>query len=98
MQDVSKIPASMTGRDFRYAVNCAQTVVTPSTGGPRRDGVVEEMALPPDGPMAGYVVDCTERYSVAGCRCSTLRSAPAAALVAPIISARFTGTVRIPIP
>ena len=32
----------------------------------RRDGVAEEMALlASDGSMAGYVVDCTERYSVA---------------------------------
>lgn len=32
----------------------------------RRDGVVEEMAvISPGGAMVGYVVDCSERYSVA---------------------------------
>ncbi len=32
----------------------------------RQDGITEEMAvLSPDGAMVGYVVDCTDRYSVA---------------------------------
>ncbi len=45
-------------------VNQAQNLIVLNRG--RRDGVIEEMAiLSPDGAMAGYVVDCTERYSVA---------------------------------
>ena len=45
-------------------VNRAQNLVVLNRG--RRDGVAEEMALlASDGSMAGYVVDCTERYSVA---------------------------------
>ena len=45
-------------------VNRAQNLITLNLG--RHDGVVEEMAvLSPDGAMAGYVVDCTERYAVA---------------------------------
>lgn len=45
-------------------VNRTQNLLTLNRG--RRDGVVVEMAvLSPDGAMAGYVVDCTERYSVA---------------------------------
>ena len=45
-------------------VNRAQNLITLNRG--RQDGVVEEMAvLSPDGAMAGYVVDCTERYAVA---------------------------------
>lgn len=42
----------------------AQNFLTLGRG--RRDGVVEGMALlAPDGSMAGYVVDCTERYAIA---------------------------------
>ena len=45
-------------------VNRAQNLLTLNRG--RADGVVEEMAvLSPDGAMVGYVVDCTDRYSVA---------------------------------
>ena len=45
-------------------VNRAQNLIVLNRG--RRDGVAEEMALlASDGSMAGYVVDCTERYSVA---------------------------------
>lgn len=45
-------------------VNRTQNLLTLNRG--RRDGVVEEMSvLSPDGAMVGYVVDCTERYSVA---------------------------------
>ena len=47
-----------------FTVNRAQNLVVLNRG--RRDGVAEEMALlASDGSMAGYVVDCTERYSVA---------------------------------
>ena len=42
------------------------SVVANTVNRGRQDGVVEEMAvLSPDGAMAGYVVDCTERYAVA---------------------------------
>lgn len=45
-------------------INRSQNLLTLDRG--RRDGVVPEMAvLSPDGAMAGYVVDCTERYAVA---------------------------------
>lgn len=45
-------------------VNRAQNLLTLNRG--RADGVTEEMAvLSPDGAMAGYVVDCTDRYAVA---------------------------------
>lgn len=45
-------------------VNRQQNLLTLNRG--RADGVAEEMAvLSPDGAMVGYVVDCTERYSVA---------------------------------
>lgn len=45
-------------------VNRAQNLITINRG--RRDGITEEMALlSPDGAMAGYIVDCTERYAVA---------------------------------
>lgn len=45
-------------------VNRAQNLIVLDRG--RRDGVAEEMAvLSSDGAMAGYVVDCTERYAVA---------------------------------
>ena len=46
------------------SINRQQNLITLNRG--RQDGVVEEMAvLSPDGAMAGYVVDCTERYAVA---------------------------------
>ncbi len=46
------------------SVNRTQNLLTLNRG--RADGVTEEMAvLSPDGAMVGYVVDCTDRYSVA---------------------------------
>lgn len=45
-------------------LNRAQNLIVLNRG--TRDGVVPDMALlSPDGAMAGYVVDCTERYAVA---------------------------------
>lgn len=45
------------------SVNRAQNFMTLNRG--RRDGVVEQMAvLAPDGAMTGYVISCSERYSV----------------------------------
>lgn len=45
-------------------VNRAQNLIVLDRG--RDDGVAEEMAvLASDGSMAGYVVDCTDRYAVA---------------------------------
>lgn len=45
-------------------VNRAQNLIVLNRG--RDDGVAEEMAvLASDGSMAGYVVDCTDRYAVA---------------------------------
>ena len=65
MQDVgiSKYRV-ITASVISNTVNRAQNLVVLNRG--RRDGVAEEMALlASDGSMAGYVVDCTERYSVA---------------------------------
>lgn len=46
------------------SVNRSRNLLTLNRG--RRDGVTEEMGvLSPDGAMVGYVVACTERYSVA---------------------------------
>ena len=54
----------MTASVTSNTVNRAQNLIVLNRG--RRDGVAEEMAvLSSDGAMAGYVVDCTERYSVA---------------------------------
>ena len=54
----------MTASVISNTVNRAQNLLVLNRG--RRDGVVEEMALlASDGSMAGYVVDCSERYSVA---------------------------------
>ena len=51
-------------RESILSADRAQNLVVLNRG--RRDGVAEEMALlASDGSMAGYVVDCTERYSVA---------------------------------
>ena len=48
---------------YRFAT---ASVVANTVNRGHRDGVVEEMAvLSPDGAMAGYIVACTERYSVA---------------------------------
>lgn len=45
-------------------VNRAQNLITLNRG--RIDSVIPEMGvLSPDGAMAGYIVDCTDRYSVA---------------------------------
>lgn len=45
-------------------LNRAQNLIVLNRG--TRDGVVPDMAvLSPDGAMAGYVVDCTDRYAVA---------------------------------
>jgi rod shape-determining protein MreC len=53
----------MTASVISNTVNRAQNLIVLNRG--RRDGVVEEMALlASDGSMAGYVVDCSERYSV----------------------------------
>ena len=65
-------------------VNRAQNLIVLNRG--RRDGVAEEMALlASDGSIARNAI----RWR---CRCSTLRSAPAASWWAPIISVRSTGT------
>ena len=54
----------MTASVTSNTVNRAQNLIVLYRG--RRDGVAEEMAvLSSDGAMAGYVVDCTERYAVA---------------------------------
>ena len=54
----------MTASVTSNTVNRAQNLIVLNRG--RRDGVAEEMAvLSSDGAMAGYVVDCTERYAVA---------------------------------
>jgi len=46
------------------SVNRSRNLITLNRG--RRDGVTEEMSLlAPDGSMVGYVIDCSERYSVA---------------------------------
>lgn len=46
------------------SVNRQQNLITLSRG--LRDGAAPDMALlSPDGAMAGYVIDCSERYSVA---------------------------------
>lgn len=53
----------MTASVISNTVNRAQNLIVLNRG--RRDGVVEEMALlASDGSMAGYVIDCSERYSV----------------------------------
>lgn len=65
MQDVgTRNTASSPGVGcFEYGQPCAEPR---RLNRGRRDGVAEEMALlASDGSMAGYVVDCTERYSVA---------------------------------
>ena len=55
---------SMTASVTSNTVNRSQNLIVLNRG--RRDGVAEEMAvLSSDGAMAGYVVDCTERYAVA---------------------------------
>ena len=54
----------MTASVTSNTVNRAQNLIVLNRG--RRDGVTEEMGvLSPDGAMVGYVVACTERYSVA---------------------------------
>ncbi len=46
------------------SINRRQNFITLNRG--RADGVMEDMAvLSPEGAMAGYVVDCTDRYAVA---------------------------------
>lgn len=92
MQDIGESKYRfVTASVVANTVNRAQNLITLNRG--RQDGVVEEMAvLSPDGAMAGYVVDCTERYAVAMSVLNTPRSGPAASSPAPIISARSTGT------
>lgn len=65
MQDIGESKYRfVTASVVANTVNRAQNLITLNRG--RQDGVVEEMAvLSPDGAMAGYVVDCTERYAVA---------------------------------
>ena len=65
MQDIGESQYSFaTARVVANTVNRTQNLITLNRG--RRNGIVEEMAvLSPDGAMAGYIVDCTERYSVA---------------------------------
>lgn len=65
MQDIGESKYRFaTASVVANTVNRAQNLITLNRG--RQDGVVEEMAvLSPDGAMAGYVVDCTERYAVA---------------------------------
>lgn len=54
----------MTATVVANSINRNRNMMTINRG--RRDGVTEEMAvLAPDGSMAGYVVACSERYSVA---------------------------------
>lgn len=55
---------TITAAVVATTVNRRQNLITVNRG--RRDGVLPDMAvLTLDGAMAGYVVDCTERYSVA---------------------------------
>ena len=65
MQDIGESKYRfVTASVVANTVNRAQNLITLNRG--RRDGIVEEMAvLSPDGAMAGYVVDCSERYAVA---------------------------------
>ena len=65
MQDIGESKYRFaTASVVANTVNRAQNLITLNRG--HRDGIVEEMAvLSPDGAMAGYVVACTERYSVA---------------------------------
>ena len=65
MQDIGESKYRFaTASVVANTVNRAQNLITVNRG--HRDGVVEEMAvLSPDGAMAGYIVACTERYSVA---------------------------------
>lgn len=65
MQDIGESKYRfVTASVVANTVNRAQNLITLNRG--RQDGVAEEMAvLSPDGAMAGYVVDCTERYAVA---------------------------------
>lgn len=65
MQDIGESKYRFaTGSVVANTVNRAQNLITVNRG--HRDGIVEEMAvLSPDGAMAGYIVACTERYSVA---------------------------------
>ena len=54
----------LTGSVISNTINRAQNLIIINRG--RRDGVAEDMALlASDGAMAGYVVDCSERYAVA---------------------------------
>lgn len=53
----------MTAGVVSNTVNLSQNLITLDRGS--RDGVVEQMAvLAPDGAMVGYVIACSERYSV----------------------------------
>ena len=65
MQDIGESKYRFaTASVVANTVNRAQNLITLNRG--HRDGIVEEMAvLSPDGAMAGYVVACSERYSVA---------------------------------
>ena len=65
MQDIGESKYRFaTASVVANTVNRAQNLITLNRG--HRDSIVEEMAvLSPDGAMVGYIVDCTERYSVA---------------------------------
>lgn len=65
MQDIGESKYRFaTASVVANTVNRTRNLITLNRG--HRDGIVEEMAvLSPDGAMAGYVVACTERYSVA---------------------------------
>ena len=65
MQDIGESKYRFaTASVVANTVNRARNLITLNRG--HRDGIVEEMAvLSPDGAMAGYVVACSERYSVA---------------------------------
>lgn len=65
MQDIGESKYHFaTASVVANTINRTQNLITLNRG--RKDGVMEEMAvLSSDGAMAGYIVDCTERYSVA---------------------------------
>ena len=90
MQDIGESKYRfVTASVVANTVNRAQNLITLNRG--RQDGVVEEMAvLSPDGAMAGYVVDCTERYAVAMSVLNT--SFRASGKPTPNITARSIGT------
>ncbi len=53
-----------TAKVVSNSINRAKNFITLNRG--RADGITEDMGiLSPEGAMVGYIVDCTERYSVA---------------------------------